>query len=190
MLTVTNKEIKRTYGDGIGRLTEELNLLDGVKGINTIGYDMDIEYSIYDESGNEYSEEEAISTAGKYTVEYRFKDPKSGWIKNTAKLEIEVITEEFTGNDIVVKNNTMSKDYNFRTGVSCKNNLGQEAELTGVVIKKVNIETEEEDVLTEQQAIEEKYDFDKYTYVAEYAFNVPGEGEVIKKAAIVRGAEE
>ena len=152
----------------------ELNLLDGVKGINTIGYDMDIEYSIYDESGNEYSEEEAISTAGKYTVEYRFKDPKSGWIKNTAKLEIEVITEEFTGNDIVVKNNTMSK----------------EAELTGVVIKKVNIETEEEDVLTEQQAIEEKYDFDKYTYVAEYAFNVPGEGEVIKKAAIVRGAEE
>ena len=98
--------------------------------------------------------------------------------------------EEFTGNDIVVKNNTMSKDYNFRTGVSCKNNLGQEAELTGVVIKKVNIETEEEDVLTEQQAIEEKYDFDKYTYVAEYAFNVPGEGEVIKKAAIVRGAEE
>ena len=190
VLTVTNKEIKRTYGDGIGRLTEELNLLDGVKGINTIGYDMDIEYSIYDESGNEYSEEEAISTAGKYTVEYRFKDPKSGWIKNTAKLEIEVITEEFTGNDIVVKNNTMSKDYNFRTGVSCKNNLGQEAELTGVVIKKVNIETEEEDVLTEQQAIEEKYDFDKYTYVAEYAFNVPGEGEVIKKAAIVRGAEE
>ena len=151
---------------------------------------MDIEYSIYDESGNEYSEEEAISTAGKYTVEYRFKDPKSGWIKNTAKLEIEAITEEFTGNDIVVKNNTMSKDYNFRTGVSCKNNLGQEAELTGVVIKKVNIETEEEDVLTEQQAIEEKYDFDKYTYVAEYAFNVPGEGEVIKKAAIVRGAEE
>ena len=190
VLTVTNKEIRRTYGDGIGRLTEELNLLDGVKGINTIGYDMDIEYSIYDESGNEYSEEEAISTAGKYTVEYRFKDPKSGWIKNTAKLEIEVITEEFTGNDIVVKNNTMSKDYNFRTGVSCKNNLGQEAELTGVVIKKVNIETEEEDVLTEQQAIEEKYDFDKYTYVAEYAFNVPGEGEVIKKAAIVRGAEE
>ena len=190
VLTVTNKEIKRTYGDGIGRLTEELNLLDGVKGINTIGYDMDIEYSIYDESGNEYSEEEAISTAGKYTVEYRFKDPKSGWIKNTAKLEIEVITEEFTGNDIVVKNNTMSKDYNFRTGVSCKNNLGQEAELTGVVIKRVNIETEEEDVLTEQQAIEEKYDFDKYTYVAEYAFNVPGEGEVIKKAAIVRGAEE
>lgn len=188
--TVTNKEIKRTYGDGIGRLTEELNLLDGVKGINTIGYDMDIEYSIYDESGNEYSEEEAISTAGEYTVEYRFKDPKSGWIKNTAKLEIEVITEEFTGNDIVVKNNTMSKDYNFRTGVSCKNNLGQEAELTGVVIKKVDIETEEEDVLTEQQAIEEKYDFDKYTYVAEYAFNVPGEGEVIKKAAIVRGAEE
>ena len=92
VLTVTNKEIKRTYGDGIGRLTEELNLLDGVKGINTIGYDMDIEYSIYDESGNEYSEEEAISTAGKYTVEYRFKDPKSGWIKNTAKLEIEVIT--------------------------------------------------------------------------------------------------
>ncbi|MFR2510916.1 MAG: hypothetical protein ACLS9K_01200 [Lachnospira eligens] len=75
---------------------------------------MDIEYSIYDESGNEYSEEEAISTAGKYTVEYRFKDPKSGWIKNTAKLEIEVITEEFR-NDIVVKNNTMSKDYNFRT---------------------------------------------------------------------------
>ncbi len=64
---------------------------------------------IYDESGNEYSEEEAISTAGEYTVEYRFKDPKSGWIKNTAKLEIEVITEEFTGNDIVVKNNTMSK---------------------------------------------------------------------------------
>ena len=190
VLTVTNKEIKRTYGDGIGRLTEELNLLDGVKGINTIGYDMDIEYSIYDESGNEYSEEEAISTAGEYTVEYRFKDPKSGWIKNTAKLEIEVITEEFTGNDIVVKNNTMSKDYNFRTGVSCKNNLGQEAELTGVVIKKVDIETEEEDVLTEQQAIEEKYDFDKYTYVAEYAFNVPGEGEVIKKAAIVRGAEE
>ena len=94
------------------------------------------------------------------------------------------------GNEIVVKNNTMSKDYNFRTGVSCKNNLGQEAELTGVVIKKVDIETEEEDVLTEQQAIEEKYDFDKYTYVAEYAFNVPGEGEVIKKAAIVRGAEE
>ena len=84
----------------------------------------------------------------------------------------------------------MSKDYNFRTGVSCKNNLGQEAELTGVVIKRVNIETEEEDVLTEQQAIEEKYDFDKYIYVAEYAFNVPGEGEVIKKAAIVRGAEE
>ena len=64
----------------------------------------------------------------------------------------------------------MSKDYNFRTGVSCKNNLGQEAELTGVVIKRINIETEEEDVLTEQQAIEEKYDFDKYTYVAAVSY--------------------
>lgn len=190
VLTVTNKEIKRTYGEGIGRLTEELNLLDGVKGTNTIGYDMDVEYSVYDESGNEYSEEEAISTAGKYTVEYRFKDPKSGWIKNTATLEIEVISEEFTGSDIVVKNNSLSKDYNFRTGVSCKNNRGQAAELTGVVIKKVNIETEEEEELTEQQAREEKYDFEQYSYVVEYTFDVPGEGEVIKKAAIVSGSEE
>ena len=190
VLTVTNKEIKRTYGEGIGRLTEELNLLDGVKGTNTIGYDMDVEYSIYDESGNEYSEEEAISTAGTYTVEYRFKDPKSGWIKNTATLEIEVISEEFTGSDIVVKNNSLSKDYNFRTGVSCKNNRGQAAELTGVVIKKVNIETEEEEELTEQQAREEEYDFEQYSYVVEYTFDVPGEGEVVKKAAIVSGSEE
>ncbi len=190
VLTVTNKEIKRTYGEGIGRLTEELNLLDGVKGTNTIKYDVDVEYSIYDEAGNEYSEEDAVSTAGTYKVEYRFKDPKSGWIKNTATLIIEVISEEFTGSDIVVKNNSLSSNYNFRTGVSCKNNYGQVAELTGVVIKKINRETEEEETLTEQEAREEKYDFDQYSYTVEYTFDVLGEGAVIKKAAIVSGSEE
>ncbi len=190
VLSVTNKEIKRTYGEGIGGLTEELNLLDGVKGTNTIGYDMDVEYSIYDEAGNECSEEDAVSTAGTYTVEYRFKDPKSGWIENTATLIIEVISEEFTGSDIVVKNNSLSSDYNFRTGVSCKNNYGQAAELTGVVIKKINRETEEEETLTEQEAREEKYDFDQYSYTVEYTFDVPGEGKVIKKAAIVSGSAE
>ncbi len=93
VITVTNTDIKRTYNQDTGELTEELDLLDGVKGTNSIGYDTDVEYSIYDDEGNEYSEADAISKAGVYTVEYRFKDPKSGWIKNTARLEITVIAE-------------------------------------------------------------------------------------------------
>lgn len=39
MITVTNTDIKRTYNPDAGELTEELNLLDGVKGTNSIGYD-------------------------------------------------------------------------------------------------------------------------------------------------------
>ena len=94
VITVTNTDIKRTYNPDAGELTEELNLLDGVKGTNSIGYDTEVEYSIYDDEGNEYSEADAISRAGVYTVEYRFKDPKSGWIKNTARLEIIVMSVE------------------------------------------------------------------------------------------------
>ena len=94
VITVTNTDIKRTYNPDAGELTEELNLLDGVKGTNSIGYDTEVEYSIYDDEGNEYSEADAISRAGAYTVEYRFKDPKSGWIKNTARLEIIVMSGE------------------------------------------------------------------------------------------------
>mgnify|MGYP001538162492 FL=1 len=94
VITVTNTDIKRTYNPDAGELTEELNLLDGVKGTNSIGYDTEVEYSIYDDEGNEYSEADAISRAGAYTVEYRFKDPKSGWIKNTARLEIIVMSVE------------------------------------------------------------------------------------------------
>ena len=43
VITVTNTDIKRTYNRlmQVGRLTEELNLLDGVKGTNSIGYDTD-----------------------------------------------------------------------------------------------------------------------------------------------------
>ena len=93
VITVANTDIKRTYNQDTGELTEELNLMDGVKGTNSIGYDTEVEYSIYDDEGNEYSEADAISRAGVYTVEYRFKDPKSGWIKNTARLEIEVIAD-------------------------------------------------------------------------------------------------
>ncbi len=90
-ITVANKNIKRTYDKKIGELTEKLNLLDGVKGTNSIGYDMDVEYTIYDKAGEEYSEEEAVSTAGTYIVEYSFTDPKSGLIKNMAELQINVI---------------------------------------------------------------------------------------------------
>lgn len=110
VLTVTNKEIKRTYGDGIGRLTEELNLLDGVKGINTIGYDMDIEYSIYDESGNEYSEEEAISTAGEYTV-----DEENGTQKQYTGYVYETGTVSVTGGSENVVTKFLIKDDNIET---------------------------------------------------------------------------
>lgn len=105
VLTVTNKDIKRTYNEETGELTEALNLLDGVKGTNTIGYEVDVEYTIYDDTGSECSEEYAISTAGTYTVEYRFKDPKSGWITDTAKLQIEIVSASFeTTSEISTEN--------------------------------------------------------------------------------------
>ena len=98
-------EIKRTYNKETGELTEALNFLDGVKGTNTIGYEVDVEYTIYDDTGSECSEEYAVSTAGTYTVEYRFKDPKSGWITNTAKLQIEIVSASFeTTSEISTEN--------------------------------------------------------------------------------------
>ena len=190
VITVKNKSLKRYYGTGAGKLSEELNLLDGVKGTNSIGYDMDVEYTFFDAAGMEYSEKDALSTEGKYTVRYSFKDPKSGWIYNTAQLQIIVVTEEFSGKDIVLEGNRLPKGFSFTDGITCKNNFGETAALEGFVVRKTDNSTGESVELTEEEARKETFDFDIYSYSIEYTFNVPKEGTVVKKVAVKGNKQE
>ena len=151
---------------------------------------MDVEYTFFDAAGMEYSEKDALSTEGKYTVRYSFKDPKSGWVYNTAELQIIVVSEEFSGRDIVLEGNKLPKGFSFTDGIICNNNFGETAALEGFVVRKTANSTGESVELTEEEARKETFDFDIYSYSIEYTFNVPKEGTVVKKVAVKGNKQE
>lgn len=186
-LTVKNKKLTAYYGYDSKKSESDIDFLDGVKGINSIGYEMDVDYEIINPDGDIVDEETALSTHGKYTVKYSFKDPKSGTITSEAALNVIEVTAKLITSDINItldKSGKPASGFSFTKGVSGTNSLSEDAKLTGFVVNKKDIASGEVTELSEEAALEEQYDFSKYEYYVVYSFEVPKDGTVTQNAAI------
>ena len=90
VITLSSENKTITVGD-------EYDFMAGVKGTNSLGYDAEVEYTITNSSGEEVEASSVSGTAGKYTVEYSFKDPRKGEItKNMILTVVEKETQKET----------------------------------------------------------------------------------------------
>lgn len=186
-LTVTNTNITRYLGHDSEKLNEGVDFMSGVKGVNSIGYEMDVDYDIINSSGNSVDEEDALSQPGRYTVRYSFKDPKSGNITKDAILNIVDVTAKLVTPDINVQSDVSGRlpaGFSFVNGVSGTNSLSENATLTQYEVIKRNIATGEEITMSPEQALANVYDVKNYTYSVVYYFDVPKDGTV-KQTAVM-----
>lgn len=186
-LTVQNTNITRYLGHNSGKLNEGVDFMSGVKGVNSIGYEMDVDYDIIDSSGNSVDEEDALSQPDRYTVRYSFKDPKSGNITKDAVLNIVDVTAKLVTPDINVQSDASGRlpaGFSFVNGVSGTNSLSENATLTQYEVIKRNIATGEEITLSPEQALANVYDVKNYTYSVVYYFDVPKDG-IVKQTAVM-----
>lgn len=186
-LTITNTNITRYLGHDSGKLNAEVDFMAGVKGVNSIGYEMDVDYDIIDSSGNSVDEEDALSQPGRYTVRYSFKDPKSGNITKDAVLNIVDVTAKLVTPDINVQADASGRlpaGFSFINGVSGTNSLSENATLTRYEVIRRNIATGEETTMSPEQALANVYDVKNYTYSVVYYFDVPKDGTV-KQTAVM-----
>ena len=192
-LTVQNTNITRYLGHDSGKLNEGVDFMSGVKGVNSIGYEMDVDYDIIDSSGNSVDEEDALSQPGRYTVRYSFKDPKSGNITKDAVLNIVDVTAKLVTPDINVQSDASGRlpaGFSFINGVSGTNSLSENATLTQYEVIKRNIATGEEITMSPEQALANVYDVKNYTYSVVYYFDVPKDGTVKQTAVMTVIAKE
>ena len=186
-LTVTNTNITRYLGHDSGKLNEGVDFMSGVKGVNSIGYEMDVDYDIINSSGNSVDEEDALSQPGRYTVRYSFKDPKSGDITKDAVLNIVDVTAKLVTPDINVQaddSGRLPAGFSFINGVSGTNSLSENATLTRYEVIRRNIATGEETTMSPEQALTNVYDVKNYTYSVVYYFDVPKDG-IVKQTAVM-----
>ena len=186
-LTVQNTNITRYLGHDSGKLNEGVDFMSGVKGVNSIGYEMDVDYDIIDSSGNSVDEEDALSQPDRYTARYSFKDPKSGNITKDAVLNIVDVTAKLVTPDINVQSDASGRlpaGFSFVNGVSGTNSLSENATLTQYEVIKRNIATGEEITLSPEQALANVYDVKNYTYSVVYYFDVPKDG-IVKQTAVM-----
>ena len=192
-LTVTNTNITRYLGHDSGKLNEGVDFMSGVKGVNSIGYEVDVDYDIIDSSGNSVDEEDALSQPGGYTVRYSFKDPKSGNITKDAVLNIVDVTAKLVTPDINVQaddSGRLPAGFSFINGVSGTNSLSENATLTRYEVIRRNIATGEETTMSPEQALVNVYDVKNYTYSVVYYFDVPKDGTVKQTAVMTVIAKE
>lgn len=192
-LTVTNTNITRYLGHDSEKLNEGVDFMSGVKGVNSIGYEMDVDYDIINSSGNSVDEEDALSQPGRYTVRYSFKDPKSGNITKDAVLNIVDVTAKLVTPDINVQaddSGRLPAGFSFINGVSGTNSLSENATLTRYEVIRRNISTGEETTMSPEQALVNVYDVKNYTYSVVYYFDVPKDGTVKQTAVMTVIAKE
>ena len=192
-LTVTNTNITRYLGHDSEKLNEGVDFMSGVKGVNSIGYEMDVDYDIINSSGNSVDEEDALSQPGRYTVRYSFKDPKSGNITKDAVLNIVDVTAKLVTPDINVQaddSGRLPAGFSFINGVSGTNSLSENATLTRYEVIRRNIATGEETTMSPEQALVNVYDVKNYTYSVVYYFDVPKDGTVKQTAVMTVIAKE
>lgn len=192
-LTVTNTNITRYLGHDSEKLNEGVDFMSGVKGVNSIGYEMDVDYDIINSSGNSVDEEDALSQPDRYTVRYSFKDPKSGNITKDAVLNIVDVTAKLVTPDINVQaddSGRLPAGFSFINGVSGTNSLSENATLTRYEVIKRNIATGEETTMSPEQALVNVYDVKNYTYSVVYYFDVPKDGTVKQTAVMTVIAKE
>lgn len=192
-LTVQNTNITRYLGHDSEKLNEGVDFMSGVKGVNSIGYEMDVDYDIINSSGNSVDEEDALSQPGRYTVRYSFKDPKSGNITKDAVLNIVDVTAKLVTPDINVQaddSGRLPAGFSFINGVSGTNSLSENATLTRYEVIRRNIATGEETTMSPEQALVNVYDVKNYTYSVVYYFDVPKDGTVKQTAVMTVIAKE
>ena len=192
-LTVQNTNITRYLGHDSGKLNEGVDFMSGVKGVNSIGYEMDVDYDIINSSENSVDEEDALSQPGRYTVRYSFKDPKSGNITKDAVLNIVDVTAKLVTPDINVQSDASGRlpaGFSFVNGVSGTNSLSENATFTQYEVIERNIATGEEITMSPEQALANVYDVKNYTYSVVYYFDVPKDGTVKQTAVMTVIAKE
>jgi hypothetical protein len=106
---------------------EDWNLLDGVYGVNSLGYIVDV---VCEVDGEEITNTSGLA-AGQYTVTYSMKDPRRGTVTQTATLNV---TE--SARIVVSKTKasiTAGDSYNFLKGVTAYDSDGNTVTPTYVI---------------------------------------------------------
>ena len=111
-LNIDYKDIKIRHGD-------KWILSEGVYGVNSLGYPVDVKCTIGD---TEYTDTGSLAT-GKYNLTYSFKDPRRGILKETATLTIYDNARIEIANPVPVIN--VGDKYDFLKGITAYDSSGK-----------------------------------------------------------------
>ena len=111
-LNIDYKDIKIRHGD-------KWILSEGVYGVNSLGYPVDVKCMVGD---TEYTDTGSLAT-GKYNLTYSFKDPRRGILKETATLTIYDNARIEISNPVPVIN--VGDKYDFLKGVTAYDSGGK-----------------------------------------------------------------
>lgn len=111
-LNIDYKDIKIRRGD-------KWNLSEGVYGVNSLGYPVDVKCTIGDV---EYTDTGGLAT-GKYNLTYSFKDPRRGILKETATLTIYDNARIDIANPVPVI--SVGDKYDFLKGITAYDSNGK-----------------------------------------------------------------
>ncbi|MDD3239211.1 MAG: hypothetical protein PHW47_03835, partial [Lachnospira sp.] len=116
---------KETITAVAGVKSTEPNIHDGVKAINSIGYEMEYNTYIYNSNGDSVDASTAYANAGIYKISYSFTDPKNGIIQKditlnvVSPIQLNATKKSFTTQE--------GKSINLREGLSAKDANGKDA---------------------------------------------------------------
>ena len=111
-LNIDYKDIKIRHGD-------KWILSEGVYGVNSLGYPVDVKCTVGD---TEYTDTGSLAT-GKYNLTYSFKDPRRGILKETATLTIYDNARIEIANPVPVIN--VGDKYDFLKGITAYDSGGK-----------------------------------------------------------------
>lgn len=111
-LNIDYKDIKIRHGD-------KWILSEGVYGVNSLGYPVDVKCMVGD---TEYTDTGSLAT-GKYNLTYSFKDPRRGMLKETATLTIYDNARIEIANPVPVIN--VGDKYDFLKGITAYDSGGK-----------------------------------------------------------------
>ncbi len=111
-LNIDYKDIKIRHGD-------KWILSEGVYGVNSLGYPVDVKCMVGD---TEYTDTGSLAT-GKYNLTYSFKDPRRGILKETATLTIYDNARIEIANPVPVIN--VGDKYDFLKGITAYDSGGK-----------------------------------------------------------------
>ena len=176
-VTIANPNNIRYLGSHSGQLDSNFDFWTGVNGTNSIGYNVtDMDCQVFNSSGQVVSWMNVYYFPDVYTIKYSFKDPKSGIVSASSKLEVISVTETFSGSDITISRDAEGKipaGTDLTAGVSCTSSIGDTVYPIDYSMIKTSRIDGSQSVIAQNNIAAEILDSSNYTYKIRYVFDVP-----------------